>query len=61
MITASVIVFGGAWSLSDLALVYCGKVDFGHFSHSFLLNSPAIRLKRVQKLPQNGLSLATTG
>ncbi|WP_205623981.1 hypothetical protein, partial [Marinobacterium rhizophilum] len=48
-------------SLSDLTLIYCGKADYGHLSRSFLLNRTTIRLKRAQKLPQNGLSLATTG
>jgi hypothetical protein len=50
-----------ASSLSDLTLIYCGKADFGHFLHSFSLNRTTIRLKRAQKLPQNGLSLATIG
>ncbi len=47
--------------LSDLTLIYCGKAAFGHFSSSFLLNRTTIYLKRAQKLPQNGLSLATIG
>jgi hypothetical protein len=51
----------GPSSLSGLTLIYCGKVDFGHFLYSFSLNRTTIRLKRAQKLPQNSLSLATIG
>jgi hypothetical protein len=51
----------GTSSLSDLTLIYCGKADFDHFVCSFLLNRTTISLKRAQKLPQNGLLLATTG
>jgi hypothetical protein len=46
-------------SLSDLGLSYCGKAGFGHFLRSFSWNRMTIRLKRAQKLPQTGLSLAT--
>ncbi|GGO88420.1 hypothetical protein GCM10011348_43840 [Marinobacterium nitratireducens] len=52
---------GGSSSPSDLTQIYCGKADFGHFLFSFSLNRTTIRLKRAQKLPQNGLPLATIG
>ncbi|MEH6823310.1 MAG: PhnD/SsuA/transferrin family substrate-binding protein [Motiliproteus sp.] len=48
-------------SLSDLTLIYCGKADFGHFPPSFSFNRTTISLKRVRKLSQIGLPLATTG
>ncbi|MDO9322899.1 MAG: hypothetical protein Q7U01_14875, partial [Pseudomonas sp.] len=50
-----------ASSLSDLTLSYCVKAGLGHFLRSFSLNRMTIRLKRAQKLPQAGLSLATNG
>jgi len=45
--------------LSENRLTYCGKAGLGHFLRSFSLNRATIRLKRAQKLPQAGLSLAT--
>jgi hypothetical protein len=49
----------GPSSLSDLTLSCCGKAGFGHFLRSFSLNRMTVRLKRAQKTPQTGLSLAT--
>jgi hypothetical protein len=46
---------------SDLMLSCCGKAGLGHFLRSFSLNRMTIRLKRAQKLPQPGLSIATNG
>jgi hypothetical protein len=48
-------------SLPNLTLFYCGKAGLGHFLRASSLNRMTIRLKRAQKLPQAGLSLATNG
>jgi len=35
-------------------MIYCEKAEFGQISHSFSLNSGAIRLKRPKNLTQIG-------